>query len=212
MKKITNFLVMATISLLFAITSCSKDDTTPEDPTDRTVTVSLSKQNNVSVDQWVYYSFEDKSEVEGIDSSNFETSMKWDIAFHSRHVRLNGGTSGQGQAEAYDAGIIDWDSIKKAPQSGYIKDMFVDSVLFAGVGPTGPILKGTFLNPAFETAFSFDMNTHPPTYKANNNVYIIKTKNGKFVKIMLTDYYNDMGESGYITFKYIYNADGSDEF
>jgi len=212
MNKKIKFLGMAILGLSLVATSCKKDEPTDETPADNTITVSLSKKNNEMVDHWVYYSFETKAEVSGIDSSNFKTSDKWDIAFHSRHVRLNGGTSGQGKAEAYDAGAVDWESIKKAPESGYTKDEFVDSVLYAGNGPTGPIMMGTDLNKVFENAFNFDATTHPPTYSASKHVYVIKTRTGKYAKIMLTDYYNDKGESGYISFKYDLNTEGGLDF
>jgi len=212
MNKTIKFLGMAFLGLSLVATSCKKDETTDETPSDNTVTVSLTTKNNEKVDHWVYYSFDTKGEVSGIDSSNFKTSDKWDIAFHSRHVRLNGGTSGTGLAAAYDAGVVDWNSVKEARESGYTEDVFADSILYAGNGPTGPIMVGTDLNKVFESAFSFDANTHPPTYLANKNVYVIKTRTGKYAKIMLTDYYNDKGVSGYITFKYVINTDGGRNF
>ena len=198
MKHLT--LILTLIILVFA--SCKKEDNTEETVTNNTVKVSLSKKNNAKVDHWVYYSFDTKAEVDGIDSSNFQTKDNWDIAFHSRHVRLNGGTSGIGLAEAFDSGVVDWRSITKAVDNGYSKDTFEDKILYAGNGPTGPIMLGTDLNKVFENAFDFDANTHPPTYLANKNVYIFRTREGKYAKIMLTDYYNDMGESGYISFQY----------
>ena len=212
MNKTVKFLGMAILGLSLVATSCKKDETTDETPTDNTITVSLSKKNNEKVDHWVYYSFDTKSEVSGIDSSNFKTSDKWDIAFHSRHVRLNGGTSGMGMAAAYDAGKVEWSLVTVAPQNGYQEDVYADSILYAGNGANGPIMVGTDLNKVFENAFSFDANTHPPTYAANHNVYIIKTRTGKYAKIMLTDYYNDKGVSGYISFKYVLNTDGGREF
>jgi len=211
MNKKVKFLGMALIGLSLVATSCKKDKTTEEEK-DNTITVSLSSKNNLKVDHWVYYSFDTKAEVSGIDSSNFKTSDNWDIAFHSRHVRLNGGTSGQGMAEAFDAGVVDWNSVKEAVQSGYSADALVDKVLYAGNGPTGPIMIATDLNKVFENAFKFDANTHPPTYLANKNVYIIKTRTGKYAKIMITDYYNDKGVSGYITFKYVLNTEGERTF
>ncbi|OYT12040.1 MAG: hypothetical protein B6I18_01995 [Bacteroidetes bacterium 4572_112] len=200
MKNVT--LILSVIILFFA--SCKKEDSKDDETvTDNTIKVSLTSKNNEKVDHWVYYSFDTKAEVSGIDSSNFQTSDKWDIAFHSRHVRLNGGTSGIGLAEAFDAGVVDWESITKEVENGYTKDVFEDDILYAGNGPTGPIMVGTDLNMVFENAFDFDANTHPPTYNANKNVYIFRTREGKYAKIMLTDYYNDMGESGYISFDYL---------
>ncbi len=203
-------ILFATILFVFAsfFVSCSKDDPAPA----QEETVQLTTKNNVSVDQWVYFSFEMNAEVKGIDSSNFQTSTEWDIAFHSRHVRLNGGASGSGQAAAVDLNEVDWDSVTEAPDAGYVKDIFVDSILFAGVGEDGPIMVGTFLNPAFETAFSVDLTTYPPTYLPSRHVYVIRTRAGRYVKIMLTDYYNDKGESGYITFRYRMAAEGSNKF
>lgn len=208
MNKTIKFLGMALLGLSIVTTSCEKDDPVDDTPTDNSIKVSLTKKNNEMVDNWVYYSFETKGEVTGIDSSNFQTSEAWDIAFHSRHVRLNGGTSGTGMAEAYDGGVVEWNSVTLAPETGYTKDAFADSILYAGNGPTGPIMVGTDLNIVFENAFSYDANTHPPTYMASNNVYVFKTRTGAYAKIMLTDYYNDKGESGYISFKYVLNTTG----
>jgi hypothetical protein len=204
------FLGLTFMSFATMLISCGDD--TPVVESKDTVTVSLTTQNNKQTDVWVYFSFDTNSEVSNIDSSNYKTSDKWDIAFHSRHVRLNGGTSGQGDAEAYDAGIVDFNSITKAPGAGYAKDTFVDNVLYAGMGESGPILVGTNLNSVFENAFTYDQNTHPPTYSASMHVYVIKTRTGKFVKILLTDYYNDKGESGYVTFKYQFGKDVTGNF
>jgi len=213
MKK--SFLLFTVImtGLAFMFSSCSKDDDTNGDiPNDNTVKVKLTTKNNVEVDKWVYFSFEKNSEVSGIDSSNFKSSTDWDIAFHSRHVRLNGGESGVKGYESIDMGVVGWDSVTNAPSEGYVKDKWMDDILFAGVGDNGPIMKGTYLNPAFETAFSFDPNTHPPTYIANKNVYVIKLGDNKYLKIMMMDYYNDMGESGYISFQYKFSKEGTSEF
>jgi len=201
------FVLVSLSPVLF--TGCSDDDTSPSG---EDVTVSLTTKNNVKVDTWVYFSFEKACEVEGIDSSNFQTSTDWDIAFHSRHVRLNGGASGPGLAEAVDLGQVSWETVTVAPDTGYVKDRWVDSILFAGVGEEGPIMIGTWLNPAFETAFTVDLNTYPPTYMANRNVYVVRTASGRYVKLMITDYYNDKGESGYITFRFRMAPEGSKEF
>ncbi len=209
MKKRFYFFVLALLSLNVVFTACDDDNPTPE--TSDAVTVSLSTQNNVETDVWVYFSFDTKLEVSGIDSANYKTSDKWDIAFHSRHVRLNGGASGNGNAAAYDAGVVDFNTVLKANESGFIDDTFVDDVLFAGMGEFGPILVGTNLNIVFENAFDYDENTHPPTYEASMHVYVIKTQTGKYAKIILTDYYNDKGESGFISFKY-HLADDSGNF
>lgn len=213
MKNKLKILGMALLSLGVLFTSCKKEDENPTDNSgDKKISVSLTTKNNVEVDHWVYYSFESKAEVSGIDSSNFKTSDAWDIAFHSRHIRLNGGTSGQGLAEAYDAGVVDFNSITEANETGYTKDSLITDALYAGNGAYGPIYQDTDMNSVFENAFNFDANTHPPTYSANGNVYVFKTRTGKYAKIQMTDYYNDKGESGYISFSYQINNDGGRSF
>ena len=47
-----------------------------------------------------------------------------------------------------------------------------------------------------------------PTYTPNNWVYEIKTHDGKFAKIQLTNYKNEKNETGYISFKYTLAKDG----
>ncbi len=212
MRNNFKFLGLALLSFSLLFSSCKKEEETPVAETGNTATVSLTTQNNVETDVWVYYSFDSKSEVSGIDSSNYKTSDAWDIAFHSRHVRLNGGTSGTGMAAAYDAGVVDFDSVTEASETGYTEDTFIENALYAGNGAMGPIYVSTNMSSVFENAFSFDSNTHPPTYTANKNVYVIKTRTGKYAKIMITDYYNDTGDSGYITFKYSINKDGQRTF
>jgi len=204
MKKSIKFFGMALMSMVLVFTSCKKDKTEEEvqSASDKSTTYTLTTQDNVIVDHWVYYSFETNSEVSGIDSSNFKTSDTWDIAFHSHHVRLNGGTSGAGMAAAYDAGVVNFSSITQANETGYIPDTFVVNALYAGLVSDTPVFQSTDMSTVFENAFTVDLNTQPPTYSANNNVYVIKTRTGKYAKIMLKDYYNDQGVSGYITFKY----------
>lgn len=196
-------LMLLSISVIFI--SCKEEEIPAV-----TATVSLTTQNNVSPDVWVYYSFTTMAEVSGIDSSNFATSNNWDIAFHSRHVRLNGGQSAAGMGESYDAGVVNFDELLIANETGFVSDSIIS--IYVGMGDMGPIYVDTPASTVFENAFDYDENTHPPTYSASNHVYIFKTEAGKFVKIMLLDYYNETGDSGYITFKYSYQANGTNVF
>ncbi len=202
-------LVLLSSSLIFS--SCEKEEEVEEPVvTINTGTVSLTKQNNVTPDVWVYYSFTTMAELSGIDSSNFATSTDWDIAFHSRHVRLNGGQSGAGMGESYDAGIVDFDGLTDANETTFVKDSTIQ--IYAGMGDFGPIYITSPASTVFENAFDYDENTHPPTYSASNHVYVFKTQAGKYAKIQLLDYYNETGDSGYITFKYSYQTDGTSKF
>jgi hypothetical protein len=47
----------------------------------------------------------------------------------------------------------------------------------------------------------------------NNHVYVIKTANGKYAKIIFTDFFheNDLTKDIFVTFKYAYQTNGSKE-
>lgn len=49
-------------------------------------------------------------------------------------------------------------------------------------------------------------------YVISKNVYIVKTADGKYVKLQFINYLNDEDKSGYLSFKYQYQKDGSKTF
>ena len=52
----------------------------------------------------------------------------------------------------------------------------------------------------------FVLTITPPSYTPNNHVYLVRTAKGKYAKVMMTSFYDKKGESGYVSFKYIYGA------
>ena len=194
------FLLGLVLSLgLINFSSCKKDEpTTPE--------VILSA-NQMYKDDWVYFSFETGAEVSGIDSTNYKTSTDWDIAFHSRLGRTNGGTSGNGKGAIYFSGSTNFESVTEVNIDNFIQDSTVN--LIVGIGNRGPVYKPVSGNVVFDNAFSVDMSQRPPLYTPQNNVYVIKTANGKYAKIQITGYFDDKGNSGHINFKYAYQTNGS---
>ena len=50
----------------------------------------------------------------------------------------------------------------------------------------------------------------PPAYEPSNHIYIVKTADGNYAKIK--GFYNDLGDSGYLNFKYTYQSNGSRSF
>ena len=53
--------------------------------------------------------------------------------------------------------------------------------------------------------FTDDM---PPTLVPSNKVFVVKTADGKYDKIIVQNYYGTDG-SGYVTFTYVFQPDGS---
>ncbi len=187
-----------------AFTACKKEPVEVSDL--NTKEVKLSRETEYGND-WIYYSFVDEIEVSGLDETNSKTSDNWDIAFNRYNVRTNSGSSGNGQGGAYDAGDVDWDSVIEANESGYTVDDTIQIVeAFTGQGVSYMTSNG---NDAFKGSIHLDYGPQGPSYTPNDHVYVLKTAKGKYAKIWITSFYSDIGEGGYISFKYSYqNGDG----
>lgn len=208
MKHLNKFVMLfLAISML---TSCKKDN--PSDEQNQpasTQTVTLSRTTNYGED-WIYFSFKNNMELTGIDDSNYQTNSIWDIAFNHYNVRTNGGTSGLGQAAAIDMGEVVFDTVTEAPQSGYEEDSTIQIIESLNSYPPPMII--TNGSPLLSEAIGVDTSSPPPTYPLNNHIYVLKTAEGKYVKIWFKSYHNTSGTSGYVTFDYNYQSDGSGSF
>ena len=92
-----------------------------------------------------------------------------------------------------------------APGSGYVVDGEYE-ISDVGTGFPPPTKVST-ANPELCKAISFA--GPPPVYTPNEHVYVVKTADGKYAKVIFNGFYNDKGESGYITFTYVYQTNGS---
>ena len=130
------------------------------------------------------------------------TSTSWDLGFLRNHVRTNSGSSGSGQGGSYDAGMTDFDAFTEVSESGYVVDDSIPAFDFA-IMQYVSLAASTVL----ETWGTFT-EEQPPTLELSNKVYAIKSADGKYAKIIFLNYYGTDG-SGFVTFKYVYQADGS---
>lgn len=199
MKRLLNYTALILLGIAFVFTSCDKEDD-PEPFVNNEVVTGTITFDATAYDKWVYFSFADTQIVEG---NNYVTSSDWDIGFHRFDVRLNCGTSGPGEGGSSNAGKIDFALVTEAPENGYSLNDSIDIMQESGnwvyeAVPGDTILSSwlTFTGP-------------PPTYTVNDNIYVIKTANGKYAKIWLKDYYNDNSETGHVTMQYVYQPDGS---
>ena len=205
---------LKTITVLFIATilsfsACKKDEEIIDNDassTLKTATVTLSN-SEMYKDDWIYFSFETEAEVRGIDSTNFNSRTDWDIAFHSRLGRTNGGNSGIGKAGIFDTQITNYSSIIHVDTNLLVNDTTVQ--LITGIGNMGPAYKSVPGNATFDSAFDVDYTQHPPTYTATKNTFVLRTAKGKYAKIQIQSYFDDHGVSGHITFRYTYQTDGS---
>lgn len=216
------FLAPALLAGLVAFTSCSKDDSKKEEPkkennqgggnqqggnqqgeqkpaTDK-ITLDFSgteakEQQLSALTGWTYFSL--KNGV--VTPAKPEEDLSWDIAFKQYFVKLNGGTSGKGKAEAFKTEEKDFAKVTEAPKTGFVKDKeekFTDREgKEVSRDNVSPLLTGGFfsktgmieINPANIKKYG-DKNV----FGTNEWVYIIKTADGTYAKIQLTDIYKEI--------------------
>lgn len=104
----------------------------------------------------------------------------------------------------------DWSAVTQAPTSGYQQDQIGEiTTAFTGSGIT------TENQPFSQTLsgwLSVDTSNPPPKYTVNGWIYVLKSADGKYVKLLIYDNKNEKNSAGYVSFKYQYNESGSDLF
>ena len=152
-----------------------------------------------SREAWAYFSFSSGGPVTISDPT---TSTEWDIGFQRFKIRVNCGTSGPGKGGVVNMGAADFDSVTTAPTEGYV----VDEML-KWEHPGMPPIEYSG-NPAMKDWYEMKGGM-PPLLVSKKEVFVIRTADGKYVKMQILDYYDKEGRSGFITFKYAYQPDGT---
>ena len=146
---------------------------------------------------WAYFSFETGDVVEIEDALNSET---WDIGFQRTKVKLNGGTSGPGMGSVVMLTDTTFASVTVAPENGYQSDT-ADTLAIIPQSEKG-----------------WYIYTGPPTHwilPLEDRVFVTKAADGTFAKIRFVGYYKDnenKQDSGFVTFDYVHQPDGSRNF
>jgi hypothetical protein len=156
--------------------------------TPKTLTVNAS-----AYDKWVYVSF---SQGKVITVSNFNNDLSWDIAFHRTDVRLNGGASGKGKGAGLETNVSELNAVTVIPVSGYITDV-MDNIHVSMMGKEAAPKNLKLSNWITKSGM-------PPSYTVGKKVYVIRTAEGKHVKIKFLTYVNADNKGGHIKFTYIY--------
>jgi hypothetical protein len=171
------------------VTACNHEPEEKEEEKEATtLTVNAS-----AFDGWKYVSFVQGKEVE---ISDYQSALSWDIAFHRMDVRLNGGESGKGQGAGLQTNYKQLNEVTTFPASGYIADV-MDSINIE--------MQVKEAQPKNLTVSSWiSMAGMPPKYTVSDYVYVVKTAEGKHVKIKFLDYLNAENKGGYIKFSYVY--------
>lgn len=201
-------LCMSALSLL-AFPSCSDSDEPSsgeeEEGTLAVKEVTLSRKTGYG-DDWIYYSLSQGKEVT-VAEENHQTDLTWDLAFNRCNVRTNSGLSGNGKGGAQDTGKTSLDAVEEVPAGTFTTD--VTAKITASFTGTGITEMESTLNPLLTAAVTVDTSNPPPKYIPNEHVYIVRTADGNYAKIQIEGFYNDEGVSGFVTFSYVYQPDGS---
>ena len=157
------------------------EDTDTEEPTDEIGADYTIDSSDSTV--WVYFNLTDGEVVPNAS----DISSDWDIKLQRYSVGLNGGVSGSGnvvvmiQEGTYDA----YNDISSVPTDGA---WITDEADADGDGQPEYALGGWF---------NYDFTNH--TLSSKDIVYFIETTSGTF-KFRVVDYYNEAGESGFMSF------------
>ena len=150
-----------------------------------------------SKEEWTYFSFKTGDVVAVADATNSET---WDIGFQRTTVKLNGGISGPGMGSAVMLTETTFEDVTAAPADGYQ----ADTAETLAIVPESE--KGWYIY------------TGPPTHwilPLEGRVFVVKAADGTFAKLRFVGYYKDnenKEDSGFVTFEYAHQPDGSRNF
>lgn len=219
MKLLNLFIAVA---LLLNFTSCSDDDDDKKtDNTDQftAATVKTIELDAKAYEKWTYFSFATGKIVatENVaDEANKKKSSDWDIAFHRMDIKLNGGESGSGKAEvAIIAEGIDqekFEAIKEVPADAkFVKDVATDKLMI-GLGQMMQGGQPDYANSTIAKTMKWVAMKGMGQYDLSNQLYIIKTAEGKYVKLWMRAYKDAKGDTGKLTFMYEYQPNGSKIF
>lgn len=183
--------------LIATFFSCKKEDTKLP------IQSQTFEINSTNSTKWKYFSFASNDTVTVADPTHSNT---WDLAFQRNRIKTNGGESGNGSgsaANSYQKGQIGFDALKIVSDTAtFIADNSVSIAIQQGYAIY-------IINPVLNTWFSLEFATQGTQIVPRDYIYIVKTASGKYAKIWIKSYYSSINLSGYVTFQYKYQPDGS---
>mgnify|MGYP000400637792 FL=1 len=215
MKKMMSKIAMG-LGLSIALIACTKDEETIVVPVSAITVKDLAADTvtGLGLDgrpqsalTTTYYSLVDNKAIASTDAA----STKWDIAFSSTKILINGGTSGPGIGGAF-VHIGSFDTFTSIPADSIFKTDNANAASYAI-----PLGSG-------KAWYTYDGLTTLVSPIAGR-VLVIRTATGKYAKIEIISYYkggvtlpasasvNDkLFKQRYYTFRYAYQPNGSKTF
>ena len=138
-----------------------------------------------SPEQWRYFSFRFGSVLDNAGPRD------WDLAFRRYQVITNGGPRFTGDGGVVDLGRLAFADVASAPEAGY-------QVTEGDAEPRNPALAGWY---------SYSYFSHVLTPRTR--VWAVRSADGHYAKVEFVSYYCANLEPGCVTFRYVYQGDGS---
>ena len=136
-------------------------------------------------DGWHFFNFSVGAEVPESDA------LGWDLAFRRFNIIANGGRGFSGTGGILDLGLAHLDTSGSVPASGYhATEAGRDSI-----------------NQGAVRWYDYGFTTHVLTSRAH--AYAIRTADDRYAKLEIMSYYCPGARPGCVTFRYVYQGDGS---
>ncbi len=135
---------------------------------------SIIKVNAKGRNSWTLVEFS-TNKIQKIpeEEINKLSQASWDLAFSRTKIISNGGeTNPLGRTGIINLGPVNFDSIKTAPETGYVQDHRS---------------LGNLINKELAGWYNYRTRTH--NIESKNNVYALKLNDGIFMKMRILNYY-----------------------
>lgn len=143
-------------------------------------------------EQWTYFDFSRGKQVKIHDTS----SLEWDLAFRRGKIISNGGATNKfGKAGLISLGEVSFDAVENVPLKDFIQD---------------EATRTQTENPVLLQWYKYNYISHKLT--ARENVYVMRTSDGKYAKIQFLSFYCADKQPGCIQMKYAYQDEGTKSF
>jgi hypothetical protein len=133
---------------------------------------------------WRYFSFRLGTVIEAAGGD-------WDLAFRRYQILANGGPQYPGRGGIADLGTVAFDEVHAVPNTGYQPNERTPDPR----------------NPAIASWYRYGFFSHVLSPKPH--VWAVRTADGRYAKIELLSYYCARAAPGCLTFRYVYQGDGS---
>lgn len=148
---------------------------------------------------WIYVRFSTQDTIRKKYDEAAPTD--WDFALHRYDCKTNGGavleTSYHALTELVPPVVL--------PEDAFVTDVEGKiSVDMSGMMDGNIVYADSPLNEVLGKWLNVDTGTMPPIYTPSNRVYLLRLADGTYAALLFTDFSNDAGVKGYISFDYIY--------